>query len=529
MGRRAWANGVLPFIQNFNAGYDTAAKVVQDYELGKIAQEKPEESSSYTPDQVQQLEAAAKSGQYDIGYDQDKLAYTVTPKADRSKVGMIAQQGVTDFLGQRTAGTLTPEQINTARQRAMANVVMRDNPLAGARMLRETDAATREAEAFDMSKQRFGFEKSRAEREERTAAEVEAERGFIKDLDGRVAEWFNKRLVGPDGTARPAGVEDYLAASQYRASQLAGAGKMDAAGRVMKDYAAQSAVQIQLQGAQREQALGQTVAALNAGDLNAVKDFYNKFVPDGARVTDVKRNERGEITIARETLDGRPMPATKLKDANQLTATLASFKDPMAVYQWSQNEFRNTLALRADARAGAAEGRAATADADARRERTDRQAAAVGIADLDAAQQGRPLSSAEREAIRTGVVPARATTKDQPAEVKLAQAAVASGLYPNMAEALKFAVSKKDASPSELFQDLVRDAVKQGGNAKDAVKNATGAMEAAGYSKKGGRWQVAEGGVTGDPWSDPKAIAIRDDDSLTTAQKRAKLKELGYK
>jgi hypothetical protein len=61
------------------------------------------------------------------------------------------------------------------------------------------------------------------------------------------------------------------------------------------------------------------------------------------------------------------------------------------------------------------------------------------------------------------------------------------------------------------------------------VKNATDAMQAAGYTKKAGRWQVGGEAATGDPWSDPRAIAIRDYQSLTTAQKRDKLKALGYK
>ena len=403
---RGWGSAAQ-FLGGFNAAYDTVGKVLQDYELAKIARARPEESQGFTAEQGEQLRAAADSGQYDVAFDAGKGAYTVTPKADPNQTGVIAQQGVTDFLGDRTAGTLSPSQIENARQRAMAGVLMKENPLAGARMLRETLAADRDEQAFEMNRKRFGWEQARAEREARLAGEQEAERDFSRELDDEVGKWFKARLVGADGTERSATVDDHLAASQYRAAKLAQAGRMDAAGRVLKDYAAQAAVQIQLQAAERDQALGRTAAALAAGDLNAVREFYNRYVPDGARVTDVVRDATGGIVIKRETLDGRPMPDTKLKDTGQLTAALATFKDPMALYNWSQNEFRNTLALNADRRAAAAEGRAQVTHEQARQDRRDKQAAIVGLADNDAALAGKPLSSAEREAIRTGVIQPR--------------------------------------------------------------------------------------------------------------------------
>ena len=335
----------MSFARNFALGSQIAGDWIDTYrdakqrrELDEIAQAKPVESSEFTPEQGQQIEAAAAGGKNYIGYDDKIKAYMATPKLADGEMGPaqpveIARQApMTEFLGKKASGTMTPDQVTNARQLAMADVISKGDPIQGMRLQREVKQGERDDKRWM--------------REDTAATKAEADKAFAEKLDGQVGEWFKGRLKNPDGTERAPTVDDHLAASQYRAAQLTSAGKIDQAGQVLKDYAAQSLVKIQLQGAQRKEALGRTAAALASGDLDAIKGFYNEFVPDGARVTDVKRGAGGELVIQRESLDGRALPAYTMKDTGQLLSALNSFNDPMALYSWSQNEFKNNLDAR---------------------------------------------------------------------------------------------------------------------------------------------------------------------------------------
>jgi hypothetical protein len=353
MARRGFSD----FVRNFGLGYGLVNQIDQDLQLGKIADAKPVQSQGFTAEDGKQLEAIANAKDaegkplYQVTANEDG-SYGVATTADPSMAGVIRQQGVTEFLGQRTAGEMTPAQVDSARQRAMAGVIMRTDPVGGGRMLRELTQDDREA-------QRFSWDKQRNERDLRRSAQAEDDETFLRNLDAEAAQWHAERLKNPDGTSRAATTDDFLAATQWRAFKMAEAGRLNEASQAFRDYAAQSHIKLQLETEARNKALGETASRLAAGDLNSVRDFYNQFVPDGAKVIDVRRGADGQITIERESLDGRKMPATVMKDTGQLVSALATFRDPMAIYNWSQNEFRNNLALKADARASAAEGRAA--------------------------------------------------------------------------------------------------------------------------------------------------------------------------
>lgn len=390
-------------------GFLLGQRMVQDYEAARdrkdmreIAKAAPEQAEGFTAEQGDQLRAAAESGQYDIGYDDTKKAYTVTPKAG-GEAGMVAQQGVTDFMGQRTAGALSQDAIDKARTTAMADVVARSNPVAAQRMRREQTQAERE----DL---RFGWEQKRADRDERKATEADAEAEAMKALDAEVGQFMQGRLTpGPDGQPRTASVDDYLAATQFKAAKLMQAGKTDAAQQAIKEYSAQSFVKIQHESAERDKALGETIAAVNAGNIEAARGFYDRFLPDGGAVTGVKRGENGAIAVERQAPDGRALPPMTFKDVNHLTASLSALKDPMAVYNWSQNEFRNTLALKAEGRAERAEGRTAASHAASMADRGRGRADAAAAAEAGVAlfrEQNPNASPAQIEAVRRGILPA---------------------------------------------------------------------------------------------------------------------------
>lgn len=348
-------NAVLDFFQGFNQGYDTTGRVLDDMELSKIARAAPEKSQGFTSEDGKQLEAIANAKDadgkplYTLTANEDG-SYDVASAADPSMRGTIAQRGVTDFLGQRTDGALTDDQVASARQQAMAGVISRSNPVAGMQMLNSIKQGQRDD-------QRFAWEKASNERALLKANQADADEEAIRGADAATSEWLQNRLRGEDGTTRTGTVDDHLAASSFRAMKLAEAGRLNEASQVYRDYAAQSMIKLQMEGAEREQALGKASAALAAGDLDGVKDFYNRFIPDGAHVTSVTRGKGGQIVIERETSDGRKLPSTVMKDTGQLASALTAFKDPMAIYNYAQNEFRNNLAVRADNRAAAANSR----------------------------------------------------------------------------------------------------------------------------------------------------------------------------
>lgn len=486
---------VADFLTAFQQTYSLMQGIQKDRAVAEVADAKPVESQGFTAEQGETLRKAGEAGAQ-IDYDQDQKAYVVQPKIGDGqgmlKPEVIAQHGVTDFLGQRQAGSMTPDQINAARETAMAGVISRYDPAAGARMRRDVQLAQRDDK-------RFAWEKARAGREERLASEQEEERAFTKGLDADVGKWFQTRLQGENGQARAATIDDHLAASQYRAARLTQAGKMDQAGQVLKEHGAASFAKIQLEGAQRDQALGATAAAVAAGDLNAAKDFFNRYVPDGSRVLDVSRAQGGQITIRRETMDGRPMPDMVMKDAGQLTAGLAAFKDPMAIYNWSQNEFKNTLALRADARADKSLAiQAATAgEAAAARGQTRADAAAKAAAGVALYKEQHPdATPAQLEAVRTGVMQAVPTAdKNAPSEVRLAKAFVDAGLVPDMKAGLEMAVTKKSQAPAEMHKEFVAAALKNSARQPErAVQQADAVMRSMGYTKSAsGAWAAGEG------------------------------------
>lgn len=386
------------FVNGFSGGLSIGNRLnamMDQGDIDEIARSNPEQSTGFTAEQGDELRRAAESGQYDIGWDDASQSYVVTPKADPSMTAKVTQQGVTDFLGKRTAGTMSDTDVANARQRAIAGVVSRSDPVQGSRMMRDVTMAERDDK-------RFAWEEARATREMRKGAEEDANDAFMKTLEGEVGQFMQGRLVGQDGQTRPATADDYLAASQFKAAKLIEAGKTDAAQAIIKEYNAQSFVKIQLETAQRDQALGQTIAAVNAGNLDAARQFYDRFLPDGATVTGVKQGANGSIVVERQSDGGQPMPPMTFKDVNHLTSSLAALKDPMAVYNWSQNEFRNALALRQDARAERAEGRSAASAGASKAEKEAQIAAGVALY----RERNPNATPAEIEAVARGVLPA---------------------------------------------------------------------------------------------------------------------------
>jgi len=338
--------------------------------------------------------------------------------------------------------------------------------------------------------QRFGWEKASNERALRKADQAEADDDVIRGVNTAASEWLQNRLKNPDGSTRAGTVDDHLATSQFRAMRLAEAGRLDESSQVYKDYQAQSAIKIQMETAERDRAAGIAAAALTTGDTKPLVGFWNKYVPDGSQVSDVQRGQDGRFTIHRVTSDGRTLPPKVMSQA-ELVSGMAALRDPMALYQFSQNEFRNNLMLREAARADAAAGRE---QAVFNSQAPQRQlGGTIATLQLGLGNTDDPKERAAIQGKLTAIQGGLGLDKDQPAEVKLARAFMSAGLAGDMREALEMATSKKGKSPDELHSEFVTAGVKNMAKPEDAVKAADDVMKSMGYEKKGSRWSAPKG------------------------------------
>lgn len=482
---------VASLINGFNSGYEITGKVMRDADIAKITAAKPVTT-----------ETLQDTGAGDM---------VPTPK--------------TEFLGKEYATAPDEAGMTKARQLAMAGVLEKHGDVMGGQALRERimntdlaqERAARDRELFPLQKRGAELGVSTGERNDRMGARSERMASETDSLNAEVGDWMKSRLANPDGTIRPPTIDDHMAASQFRIGKLVAAGKPDEAGAALKEYQAAALGKINLETAQRDQALATTISAASSGDLGAVQDFYNKFVPDGAKVTGVTRGKDGSISVQRVGEDGATLPPTVLKNTDQLVATLATFKDPMALYRWSQGEFQNRLALNQDRRSEAqlglsqaASGRAqAEFDAGAP-EREARQEAAklrVELAKIDeTTPEGRKRADqieAKLQALATGQKGSRAGAAD-PAAVATARTLVAAGAYPDLATALEGVVNKPDQTHKAFVEKGMANMMKPA----DAVKAADEAMSAMGWQRNGSRWTKAGGQAA--PAGAPKKGTVVD-------------------
>lgn len=478
MARR---NSFLDFARAFGAGYDMVSGVGKDLALARVANQK--ETATYTPEQAHQLEAIANAKDeqgnpyYNLAANEDG-SYSVTPnfKADGQEQApaKISAQGV-NFLGKSYDAPLTDTQRQGARAQAMAGVMEQLGDADGAMRYRQ------QAQAAEMGQLQISNAKRQAAREDR-ADRLTAQQD---EIDADVASWAQQRLKQPDGTMRDMTPDDHLAAGQYRVAKLVGAGRIADANQLAQANMALAGQKIQLETAERNDALGRLAMQIGAGDLSGVNDFYAKYVPDGAHLDELKVDPKtGVITANRTSLDGRRLAPQTFKNRDELLAGLNALKDPMSLYNFSQNEFTRQLHER---QVKVAEANSASLNEDrkaARDQQTAREEAAVSLFK----EQNPTATQAQLDAVRAGVIPAVPTEKDSPAEVKLANAIFKSGMAGDMKEALQIAISKKGMSADEMHREFVAAQLKNYASPDDAVKKADEVMDKMGFKKKGNRW-----------------------------------------
>lgn len=481
MGRR---NGIAEFFGGFNSGYSTVNKVLQDKELRDIAAAKAEE-----------------------------VTYEPKTATDDGGVPLEAAKGV-KFLGKSYDKAPTDAEMDVARNAAMAGVLKKfGDPVGGLRMEQQARQGQRD-------EQRFGWEQKRTERDIAKVEKEDADTAALESIDKDVADWSTKRLTNPDGTMRDMSVDDQLASSQYRVSKLVQAGKLKEANALAKDNMSMAANKIQLQTAERNEALAQTAAAVAQGDYSKLAGFYEKFVPDGAKITNVSQDPKsGKITIERESLDGRPLAPHVIKDSNEALAGLKTFQDPMALYNFSQSEFQRQLHEKADKRADKQLALSQNADARAgardSRERLDSDAKIAASLALFK-EQNPNATPAQVEAANNGLLgPSTPGNGKYTVDANEVATALSTPALDARGKPIVDVISGKPAINRNVKEEQKFFQWMKENNITDTNK---------GLALYLGQKQDAPQSIA----TDPRALAIRDDKAMTPEQKREKLKALGY-
>lgn len=417
MARRSRLSG---FLTGFQSGYELTEKVMRDKGLADIEKAKPEELQGFTAEDGKQLEAAAASGQYDIGTktndDGTFAGYTVTPKADPSQVGVIAARGVTDFLGQRTEGSMSDRQVDRARIIAQAGVLSKNGDVQGAQRLR------REAAQGERDDLRFDREQTRWKREDQKEADEDA---YKSERQRVMGELRFSTITGEHNKA----MQEYLAAQkQYEADKAAGKAVGVAPTAPVKG----------------EYTLGDRLAdharLLEVGakygkvDEKSMMDFvgtYQKLQQEGyvkalqiaqsggtAEQIAAAFNESGGIKLDPKTLTIKDAPGKKgeppskiiqFPDGQGRTRTIAVLAELDSLGQ-ADKVFTRFYQGNQDRRADNADGRAASAEgraADSFKTEKDEKKAKTQAA-VDLFKQNNPNATpAQLEAVRTGILSAK--------------------------------------------------------------------------------------------------------------------------
>lgn len=386
MARNRRSSGVLDFINNFNAAYDTTSRVARDFEMGRVNRAQAEDSQGFTQDQGAQLEKLAGQG-YKIDFDQATGGYTATNDAGDTQ--RVAQQGVTDFMGHRTA-QLDKAGVERARAGAMADVFAKYDPQQGMQMRRQLAQDEREDARYGREKKQWASQDS------------------IEAIGKQAGEDWQASLMGEDGKQRAPTVNDFLANQERHAAALMQAGHSKEAMELQGKVMASRYSKVQLESAERKQALGPVIAAAAQGNYGPAVEYANQYLTGGAsRMTGIVPGKDGRLVLQMEGADGRPMVPVEV-DKDTFDMSLRASENPNAAYEFGERNYRRLIderrenrADRAEGRAAAAEGRAATRHA---QEQADRKAGQDAMVTLY--KEGNPQASDAQLALaRLGKMP----------------------------------------------------------------------------------------------------------------------------
>lgn len=466
-------NSALDFIQSFNAAYDTVNKVGRDYKRAEIANDKPVEGSEFTPEQAQKIHAVAAGGKNHISYDDSTKAYMATPVLADNEMGpaqpqeIARQTPITTFLGKKTPGTMTPDQVANARQLAMAGVIFESDPIQGMRLQREVKQGERDDKRW--------------EREDKKATEDEE---FQKGLQ---AEYGNSIFAKKMGEFAPQMQSYQQAQEQYQARLQAGESPQTLGAPPQAPQRPSYTVAESLADNGRLLAFKATKGKADPAELMKYAETFKKVADEGygqalklaqsgaplAKVAE-QFNQTGAAkfdpaaVVSDEMVkgpDGVPARIIKFKDESGKVQTINALSELDSIGQ-AESYFNRFFRAEDNRRGNNADARADTQLGETIRHNRVSEG-------ISAASAGASLAAAPE------------VDKNAPREVKLARAMVDAGLAPDMKTGIEMAVTK---TPAEMHREFVAANLKNFQKPEDAVKGADEVMKFMGYRKAGNNW-----------------------------------------
>lgn len=165
------------FLNGVNSGLSLAMKFSDMKDKGdmrKIANSTPEESKGFTAEDGQQLEGLASAkdangnpyykvsanegGGYSVEPNQEAEGFGLSDYSGSREAASIEPKKVTDFMGDRTAGSLSDGQVSRRKEEAMADVVSRSDPARGASMRRNISLSDREDKRYEREQSKWAQE-----------------------------------------------------------------------------------------------------------------------------------------------------------------------------------------------------------------------------------------------------------------------------------------------------------------------------------------------------------------------------------
>lgn len=134
--------GIGDFAKAFNTTYDTVNKVAQDFEVAKIVNEKPIDATGLSTEQNEQVFQSLADGgtARDVQNDDGSFGGVAVSKPMAEGVEgpapaqTLAPQKITTYLGKEFVGGLDPAKATSYRNRALAGVITKSDPIQGIKL-----------------------------------------------------------------------------------------------------------------------------------------------------------------------------------------------------------------------------------------------------------------------------------------------------------------------------------------------------------------------------------------------------------
>lgn len=551
----------MSFLDGFRVGmeaYERGRKRAMEDELAQVAQATETTDTGFTAEQGEQLHAAANSGQYDVAWDGERGQYTVRAKADPAAQADVAPGTRHNFLGVSSSTPLGEEEKGRARLQAQAGVMEKFSDFEGANRIRG-QAQQRELTGLQLAEtkkaaQRGDIEWSRKQKalDDEDAYKSEVDGLFKNSAFGRKAAAFNEQMAsfrkaheeytrrrdaGDTSAVAPAEPkppmltmgETMLDGAQvlYAKARHGKAGPEDlmSYGQKMQQLQQEGMIKV-LRLAQSGAPLTQVVEAFNANGDHKI---------DPKAIVEDRLVDRGNGMKSRLITSRRPDGTTTTIDT---LSELDAFKQAGDLFERAfkaADDRRGDKQLALQGQQVAFAGRRdAREQAEFEAGSADRQLkGAVSKLQLDVVGDDPAAASAAQAKLAAVGKGVSAGDRNEPAEVKLANAMLRAGMAKDMKSALEMAITKKGQAADDVHREFVAAGVKNMLKPAEAVKQADEVMASMGYARSGGRWAMpSEQAPPAMPKSEADAQAQARDAVTQGAPKdevNRRLKAAGFK